>query len=94
MGKTTTITVSQHVAARLRAIALERGDSDEVAIADSAIMNQLDIDEAWRAEVQRRIDIPDSEKRYVSHADVGAWIESWETENELPRPKGKPLNDS
>lgn len=93
MADTTTITVSKRVAERLRAIVRERGHVDEVQLADEAIMRQLDIDEAWQAEIQRRLDVPEEEKRYVSHADVGAWLESLGTENELSRPEGRQLRD-
>lgn len=89
MSKITTIKVSQHVAERLRVIARERGHVDEIQLADNAIMTQLDIDDAWSAEIQRRLDIPEEEKRYVSHEDVGAWITSWSTKDELSRPEGK-----
>lgn len=94
MAETTTITVSKRVAERLRAIVRERGNVDEVELADDAIMRQLDVDEAWYAEIQRRLNIPEDEKRYVSHEDVGAWIKSWGTENELSRPEGKPLGNA
>lgn len=92
MSKTTTIKVSQHVAERLRALARERGHVDEIQLVDDAIMAQLDIDDAWGAEIQRRLDMQDEEKRYVSHDDVGAWMKSWGTKNELSRPEGKPLS--
>ena len=93
MSKIATIRVSEHVARRLRAIARERGDVDEVELADDAIMNQLDIDDAWAEEIQRRLEKPEDQKRYISHADGRAWLQSLGTENELPRPEGKPLSD-
>ena len=93
MAETTTITVSKRVAERLRAIVRERGHTDEVKLADDAITRQLDIDDAWHAEIQRRLDAPEDQRRYVSHEDAGAWLKSLGAENELPRPEGKPLRD-
>ena len=90
MAETTTITVSKRVAERLRAIVRERGDVDEVQLADEAIMRQLDIDEAWKDEIQSILDTPPAERRFFSYEEVGEWIRSQRTDNPLPRPTGKP----
>jgi predicted transcriptional regulator len=90
MAETTTITVSKRVAERLRAIVRERGHVDETALADEAITQQLDIDEAWKEEIQTILDTPRAERRFVSHEEVGEWIRSQRTDNPLPRPTGKP----
>lgn len=90
MPKTTTITVSESVAERLRAIVRERGNTDETTLVDQAITQQLDIDDAWKEEIQGVLDTPADERQFVPHAEVGEWIRSQRTDNPLPRPTGKP----
>jgi len=46
---------------------------------------------AWQvARIKASLDDARSGSPGVSHAEVDRWVKSWDTANELPRPKPKP----
>jgi predicted transcriptional regulator len=57
-------------------------------VASQAIANFIDIYEAQVRSIERAIASADA-GQFVAHEDVKAWVESWGTENELPRPSTK-----
>ena len=89
MKETDTLSVSKAVAKRVREIARGRG-VDVIVVTDEYLSERLEIDEAWKEEVQGIIDTPASDRRVVSHEEARAWVHSYRTDIPLPRPKGKP----
>jgi len=82
---TLSIRVDKSAKERLQALAQSTGRSSSYLAAE-AIDNYLQLQEWQIAAVQEGID--SIEKRgTVPHGEVTAWIESWGTDNELPRPK-------
>lgn len=57
-------------------------------VASQAIANYIDIYEAQVRGIERAIASADA-GYFVPHEDVKAWVESWGTDNELPRPSTK-----
>lgn len=56
--------------------------------ADQDKLAHLVLDEAKRLSIQEGIAEADAGK-FVPHADVKSWLESWGTDNELPPPSCK-----
>ena len=90
MPKTVTLNVRlmPEVNERLEALARNRGCSKS-DLASRAIESFVD-NEAWQVrEIELGLAEARSGKPGVPHEEVAAWVRSWDTEHELPRPKPK-----
>ena len=86
MASTTlTIRVDEDAKEQLQALAKSTGRSSSYLAAE-ALKQYLDL-QAWQiAGIQKAIDSIEKEGT-IPHEEVVAWIESWGTDNEQPRPK-------
>lgn len=92
MNKTTmTIEVDEATKKRLGTVA-ERSDQSVEQVLSRVIEEGLTADEAWQQEIQRRLDVPREQQKFVSNEEVGKWVRSLGTDNPLSRPEGKTLN--
>jgi predicted transcriptional regulator len=81
-----TIDVSEDYFERLDAIASSVNRSvDEIA--EEALAVYLDAHVWQEAEIQRGLNAVNNGAVPVDHDRVVKWLESWDTENELPRPE-------
>ena len=87
---TMTVELDEVTQKRLGAVA-KRSRQSVQEVLERVIEEGLAADEEWMREIQRRLDVPRDERRYVSNDDVGRWVRSRGTDNPLPRPKGQPL---
>jgi predicted transcriptional regulator len=90
MAKNATMTVhlSPELDERLAALARERKRSKS-DLASEAIAAFVDVD-AWQvARIKESFDEARSGAPGVLHEDVVRWVESWDSEHELPRPQPK-----
>jgi predicted transcriptional regulator len=88
MAKNVTMTVqlSPALDEKLAALARERNRSKS-DLASEAIAAFVDVD-AWQVvHIKESLDDARSGAPGVLHEDVVRWVESWDTEGELPRPK-------
>jgi len=73
---------------KLEALARNRGCSKS-DLASQAIVSFVD-DQAWQVrEIELGLAEARSGKPGVPHEEVAAWVQSWDTDHELPRPKSK-----
>jgi predicted transcriptional regulator len=74
--------------ARLRELAAERGQDVAAVLAEAVALldSVVDIVEPNIAEDRRRLDDFRRARQAVPLHQVKAWVESWGTDNELPRP--------
>ena len=87
MGDSTTITirVDRSVKERLEAVARQTKRSKSY-LAGEAIEEFLAVHE-WQVDgIEKALRSLDAGKG-VSHDDVSSWIRSWDTDNEIPKPK-------
>jgi predicted transcriptional regulator len=90
MTKNATMTVhlSPELDEKLGALARERKRSKS-DLATEAIAAFVDV-EAWQvARIKESLNEAKSGVPGVLHEDVVRWVESWDTEHELPRPQPK-----
>jgi|SRR5712691_2701173 len=90
MTKTVTVNVRLMPAVneKLEALARSQGCSKS-DLASRAIESFVDV-RAWQLrEIERGLAEARSGKPGVPHEDVAAWVQSWDTDQELPRPKPK-----
>lgn len=90
MAKTTTLTVrlNPELTAKLDALAREakRSKSD---LASEAIESYVSLNEWQVAHIKAGLAADKAGAPGVPHDEVVRWIESWETDNELPMPEPK-----
>lgn len=79
--------------ARLRELAAERGQDEAAVLAEAVALldSVIDIGSPDIAEDRRRLEDFRRTREAVPLHDVKAWVESWGTDNELPRPKAQRL---
>lgn len=78
--------VSPELKERLRALAKDTNRSESYLAAE-AIAEYVEMN-AWQVkEIGRRLDEAKAGAPGVAHEDVDAWVRSWGSENELPKPK-------
>lgn len=79
--------------ARLRELAAERGQDEAAVLAEAVALldSVVDIGNPDIAEDRRRLDAFNRTPEAVPLDSVKAWVESWGTDNELPRPKPERL---
>jgi predicted transcriptional regulator len=87
MPKSATMTVrlSPELNDRLAALARDRKRSKS-DLASEAIAAFVDVDACQVAHIKESLDEAHSGAPGVLHEDVVRWVESWDTEGELPRP--------
>lgn len=75
--------------ARLRELAAERGQDEAAVLAEAVALldSVVDIGNPDISEDRRRLDNFKRTREVIPLRDVKAWVESWGTDNELPRPK-------
>jgi predicted transcriptional regulator len=76
---------------RLRALAAERGRDEAALLAEAVALldSMVDIGAPDTAEDRRRLDEFRHAPEGVSLAEVKAWVDSWGTVDERPRPISK-----
>jgi len=79
--------------ARLRALAAERGQDEAAVLAEAVALldSVVDIGNPDIAEDRRRLESFKRTREAIPLHDVKAWVESWGTDKELPRPKPQRL---
>ncbi|HWB49981.1 MAG TPA: hypothetical protein VG651_12795 [Stellaceae bacterium] len=83
---TMTVRLAPELDEKLAALARERKRS-KADLASEAIAAYVDVD-AWQvAHIEEALVEARSGEPGVLHEDVVRWVESWDTEDELPRPK-------
>jgi len=81
-----TVHLSPELDEKLTALARERKRTKS-DLASEAIAAFVDVD-AWQvAHINESLDEAKSGAPGVLHEDVVRWVESWDTEDELPRPR-------
>ena len=85
-GQTLTIQIESELGERLDALANRTGRTPK-ELAEEALTEYLDIQEWHVAAIEEAVREVDGGAVGVEHARVVAWMESWGTENELPRPR-------
>ena len=85
-GQTLTIRLEAELGERLDALANRTGRTP-AELAEEAVAEYLDIQEWQIAAIEEAVREADEGAVPVEHARVVAWLESWGTENELPRPR-------
>jgi predicted transcriptional regulator len=85
---TTTLHLSPELSEKLDALArdMQRSKSD---LASEAISSYIDRAARQLEEIKKGLEEARSGALGVPHDEVVKWVESWGTENELPRPKPK-----
>jgi hypothetical protein len=73
----------------LRKLAVERGQDEAAVLAEAVALldSVVDIGKPDIAEDRRRLDAFKRTREAIPLRDVKAWVESWGTNKELPRPK-------
>jgi predicted transcriptional regulator len=79
--------------ARLNALAAEKGQDAAAVVADAVILldSVVDIEGPDIEEDVRRLREFERTGMAVPSEDVDAWVDSWGTANELPRPRPRKL---
>jgi predicted transcriptional regulator len=79
--------------ARLRELAAERGEDEAAVLAEAVALldSVVDIDNPDIAQDRRRLESFKRTREAIPLHDVKAWVESWGTDRELPRPKPQRL---
>jgi predicted transcriptional regulator len=88
-----TIDLDPETDARLRAMAVERGQDEGKVIAEAVALLDSVVDIAGPdiAEDRRRLDAFRRSRKAVPLSAVKAWVESWGTAKELPPPKSQTI---
>lgn len=75
--------------ARLRELTAERGQDEAAVLAEAVALldSVVDIGNPDIAEDRRRLETFKCTREAIPLRDVKAWVESWGTDKELPRPK-------
>jgi predicted transcriptional regulator len=79
--------------ARLRELAAERGQDEAAVLAEAVALldSVVDIGNPDIAEDRRRLENFKRTREAIPLHEVRAWVESWGTDKELPRPKPQRL---
>ena len=90
MARSTTVTVrlEPEVSEKLAALARDTKRS-KASLANEAIASYVDLN-AWQVtHITNAVEEDRSDAAGVPHEEVAAWMESWGTDHELPRPAPK-----
>ncbi|HZO29125.1 MAG TPA: ribbon-helix-helix protein, CopG family [Chloroflexota bacterium] len=80
-----TIQVPKQALARIESLAAQTGQTTSDLVGE-ALANYLDYQEWKAAAIAEAVKEADAGAPFVEHERVEAWVKSWDTENELPRP--------
>lgn len=80
-----TIEMSAECSDRLQELAA-RLDASQESLAQEAIQLYLDMQESQMKEIQAAVGEADSDPRRIPHEAVAAWMRTWGSDEELPRP--------
>lgn len=88
-----TLDIDPATDARLRELAAERGQDEAAVLAEAVALLDSVVDIAGPdvAEDRRRLDAFNRTRQAVPLDEVKAWIESWGTERERPRPEPRKI---
>ncbi len=88
-----TLDIDADTDARLRELAAERGQDIAAVLAEAVALLDSVVDIAGPdvAEDRRRLDDFKRSRQAVPLGDVKAWVASWGSANELPRPQPRKL---
>jgi predicted transcriptional regulator len=86
-----TLEIDADTDARLREMAEERGQDVAAVLAEAVALldSVMDLSGPDIGEDRRRYDDFRQTRRAVALDDVKAWVSSWGSENELPRPQAR-----
>ena len=86
-----TLDIDTSTDARLRELAAERGQDVSAVLAEAVALldSVIDIGNPDIAEDRRRLDEFNRTREGIPLHEVKAWVESWGTEEELPRPEAR-----
>lgn len=86
-----TLDIDSATDARLRELAAERGQDEAAVLAEAVALldSVVDIGNPDIAEDRRRLEEFRHTREAIPLHDVKAWVESWGTDKELPRPKAQ-----
>ena len=79
------IRVDEDTKAKLQAIA-DHDDRTLSYVAEQAIKDRIAFEEAQVRAIQVGLDAA-NRGEFIPHEDVKAWVESWDSDNELPAPE-------
>ena len=84
-----TLDIDAGTDARLRELAAERGQDVSAVLAEAVALldSVVDIGNPDIAEDRRRLDAFRHTREAIPLHQVKAWVDSWGTDNELPRPR-------
>jgi predicted transcriptional regulator len=87
MSETTSLTIElpPDILESLESLA-ERTGRDVAVLASEAVMGYIALQQRHMAAVDEALAQADADAARYAHADVMAWLESWETPDELPPP--------
>jgi RHH-type transcriptional regulator, rel operon repressor / antitoxin RelB len=85
---TLAVRLSPELRDSLAELARSRGRS-EAELAAEAIAAYVEGNTWMVEEIERAVKEADAGGPFVPHEEVEAWVRSWGTENELPRPKAR-----
>lgn len=91
MGKDTTMTVRipPEVDSKLAILARDTRRS-KADLAGQAIASFVERNAQQMAQIKQALDEAKSGTSGIPHEDIGRWIDSWDTDSELPPPAPKP----
>jgi predicted transcriptional regulator len=83
-----TLDIDASTDTRVRELAAERGQDEAAVLAEAAALLDSVVDIAGPdiAEDRRRLDEFERTREAIPLNEVKAWVESWGTDQELPRP--------
>ena len=84
--KTRSVRIPAAYIERLDAIAQQRGCTRSELLGE-ALAAYFDVQEWQLKAIQKAIDEADAGGPFIPHEEVEAWVRSWGTPNELPRPR-------
>lgn len=86
-----TLDIDASTDARLNELAAERGQDVSVVLAEAVALldSVIDIGNPDIAEDRRRLDEFNRTREGIPLHEVKAWVESWGTDSELPRPEAR-----
>ena len=91
MGKHATVTVRIPPEADAKLETLARNTKrSKTDLAGPAIASFVEWNAAQVAQIQAALEDAKSGTPGIPHAEVERWVESWDTDHELPRPESKP----
>jgi predicted transcriptional regulator len=86
-----TLDIDASTDARLRELAVERGQDVSAVLAEAVALldSVVDIGSPDIGEDRRRLDEFNRTRKAIPLHEVKAWVDSWGTDKELPRPEAR-----